>query len=137
MIVAMISFSFPLTLLMQCIFTRYTHRNFSLRSTSIIDLAIFALVVFWFERYEDYVLKDNDGFLLTEPHKTSHIFMQQFINDVRSGDFHFDWLLSAVAFLFWIRLISMLQLTPNFGPLILATKAMMIDLINFFVLLGI
>lgn len=62
------------------------------------------------------------------------MFMQRLLNDINTGDFHFDWLLAATAFLFWIRLIVMLQLTATFGPLIRTTVAMMSDLVTFFLL---
>ena len=132
MLVAMVSFAFPMQFLMTYIYACYTGRVFVIRMTSFIDLGIFGLVLFWFVKYEEYLYADNDGFGLSEPHKKSHVFMQRLINDIRTGAFHFDWLLSAVAFLFWIRLIFLLQLTNTFGPLILATKAMMQDLIVFF-----
>ena len=51
-----------------------------------------------------------------------------------TGDFHFDWLLSAVAFLFWLRLLFMLILTNTFGPLITITINMLRDLFIFFIL---
>ena len=60
--------------------------------------------------------------------------MWRLYNDQVSGDFHFDWLLGATAFLFWIRLIFMLQLTGVFGPLIRTTAALILDLITFFLL---
>ena len=58
--------------------------------------------------------------------------MQKLLDDINSGDFHFDWLLAATAFLFWIRMIFMLQLTHTFGPLIRTMVAMMMDLLTFF-----
>ena len=42
--------------------------------------------------------------------------------------------MAATAFLFWIRLIFMMQLTALFGPLIRTTAAMMGDLVTFFLL---
>ena len=132
MLVAMVSFSFPMQFLMTYIYARYTDRVFVVRMTSYIDLGIFGVVLFWFEKYEEYLYTENDGFGLSDPPKQSHLFMQRLINDIKTGEFHFDWLLSSVAFLFWIRLIFLLQLTLTFGPLILATQAMMKDLIVFF-----
>ena len=134
MFVAMVSFSFPFQLAMAYIYSRYTNRNFVLRSTSIVDMAIFGCVVLWFEKYEEYIHDGNAGFGLSDPPHEFHIFMQKFLNDINSGEFHFDWLLAGCAFLFWIRLIFMLQLTDVFGPLIRTTSAMMIDLFTFFLL---
>ena len=108
MFVAMISFSFPFQLLMAYIYSRYACRNFVLRSTSYIDIAIFTCVVVWFEKYEEYLYDENNGFNLEDPPHKYHKFMWRLLNDVASGDFHFDWLLAATAFLFWIRLIFML-----------------------------
>ena len=108
MIVAMISFSFPFQFLMSYIYSNYTKRNFIVRWTSLVDMAIFACVVVWFEKYEVYIHDDNVGFGLTDPPHKYHIFMQRMLNDNQSGDFHFDWLLAATAFLFWIRSIFML-----------------------------
>ena len=63
--------------------------------------------------------------------------MQALLEDNRTGEFHFDWLLSAVAFCIWLRLLFMLILTNTFGPLITITVNMMKDLTIFFVLFGI
>ena len=122
---------------MAYIYARYTDRVFVVRATSLVDLGIFFLVAFWFEKYEEYLLSENDGFGISKPPHRSHVFMQRLINDIRTDTFHFDWLLSSVAFLFWIRLIFLLQLTTTFGPLIRATLAMMKDLITFFLLFAI
>ena len=92
------------------------------------------LVAVWFERYEIYIHADNKGFGLTDPPHEYHIFMQELLEDNKTGRFHFDWLLSAVAFCFWLRLLFMLILTDVFGPLITITVCMMKDLMIFFVL---
>ena len=105
-----------------------------MRSSNYLDLAVFACVVVWFEKYEVYLHDDNAGFNLTDPPHEYHRFMQHLLNDVGTGEFHFDWLLAGTAFLFWIRLISMLQLTSVFGPLIRTTMAMLQDLMIFFML---
>lgn len=97
-------------------------------------MAIFTCVALWFEKFEEYIHDSNEGFNLTDPPHEYHIFMQRLLNDINTGDFHFDWLLAGTAFLFWIRLIFMLQLTNTFGPLIRTTVAMLQDLITFFLL---
>ena len=119
---------------MAWIFSKYSDRRFIMRSLSYLDLALFACVLIWFEQYEVYIHDENAGFYLSEPPHEYHRFMQRLLNDVSTGEFHFDWLLAATAFLFWIRLIFMLQLTTVFGPLIRITMAMMKDLITFFLL---
>ena len=134
MYIAMISFSFPFQFLMAYIYAVYTKRNMIIRTTTFVDMAIFACVVVWFEKFEVYIHDDNMGFGLTDPPHRYHRFMQRMMNDNTSGDFHFDWLLAATAFLFWIRLVFMLQLTSVFGPLIRTTAALMKDLITFFML---
>ena len=75
MFVAMISFSFPLQFLMAYIYARYTDRVFVVRATSLVDLGIFFLVAFWFEKYEEYLLSENDGFGISKPPHRSHVFM--------------------------------------------------------------
>jgi hypothetical protein len=60
--------------------------------------------------------------------------MQAMLDDINSGDFHFDWLLAAAAFVYWIRFLFMLQLTSLFGPLIRTITAMLRDLFQFLVL---
>ena len=60
--------------------------------------------------------------------------MQQLLEDNRTGDFHFDWLLAATAFGFWLRMLFMLILTNTFGPLIIITVQMMKNMSTFFVL---
>ena len=75
MFVAMVSFSFPFQLAMAYIYSKYTNRNFVLRSTSIVDMAIFGCVVLWFEKYEEYIHDGNSGFGLSDPPHEFHIFM--------------------------------------------------------------
>ena len=134
MYIAMVSFAFPLQILMAYIYSQYTDRNFSIRRTIYIDLAIFFCVLIWFEKFEEYMHDSNEGFGLEDPPHKYHIFMQRLLDDVNSGDFHIEWLLAATAFLFWIRLISMLELTNTFGPLIGTIVAMSKDLMIFFLL---
>jgi len=52
--------------------------------------------------------------------------------DIDSGQFHFDWLIAGVSFLFWMRLLMMLRLTLTFGPLLSITQAMMQNMMAFF-----
>ena len=134
MIVAMVSFALPFQLLISFVFSRFTNRNYVLRATSFLDIVFFILVVVWFYKYEVYIHSENKGFGLSDPPHNHHIFMQQLLEDNRTGNFHFDWLLSAVAFFVWLRLLFMLILTNTFGPLITITIRMMKDLVIFFVL---
>lgn len=75
MFVAMISFSFPAQILMAFIFSKYTESRFIMRASSYLDLAIFACVVVWFEKYEEYIHDKNEGFHLTDPPHEYHRFM--------------------------------------------------------------
>ena len=61
--------------------------------------------------------------------------MQMLLEDNRTGDFHFDWLLAICAFLYWTRMLLMLILTNTFGPLIIITVKMVEDMSVFFVLI--
>ena len=137
MVVAMVSFAFPFQLLISYIFSKLTNRNFVLRATSIFDMMIFFLVAVWFEKFEEYEHADNKGFGLMEIPEKEHMFMHQILEDNRTGNFHFDLLLAACAFMFWLRLLFMLILTNTFGPLITITVNMMRDLSIFFVLFSI
>jgi len=134
MVIAMVSVAFPFQLLASYIFSRFTNRNFQIRATSFFDMFIFAVVLVWFEKFEEYMYAENMGFGLTVPPAQEHIFMQQLLEDNRTGDFHFDWLLAACAFGFWLRMLFMLVLTNTFGPLIIITIRMMKDMSVFFVL---
>jgi hypothetical protein len=60
----------------------------------------------------------NLGFNLEVIPNEDSMFMEALLGDIESGDFYFDFLLAAFAFLFWIRLLLMLKLTSTFGPLI-------------------
>ena len=64
MIVAMAAFTFPLAMILTFTFTRYTNRNFNWRFSHVIDMCIFALVIVWFLKYEEYIHSENDGFRL-------------------------------------------------------------------------
>lgn len=117
---------------MSYIYSQLTSRNFTVRSTNLIDLVIVACFAVWFLKWQEYIRSENMGFNLEESPTQAQRLMQRLLNDVNSRDFHFDWLLAATAFLFWIRLIFMLQLTSTFGPLIRTMVAMMADLVIFF-----
>jgi hypothetical protein len=54
------------------------------------------------------------------------------LSNIATGKFHFDFLLAALAFLFWIRFMSMLQLTATFGPIIRICFKMLYDMATFF-----
>ena len=97
-------------------------------------MIIVLFVAIWLEKYEEYLHTDNLGMGISNPPKWEHKFMQQMIEDNKTGRFHFDVLLAATAFFFWIRLLMMLTLTFTFGPLITITIKMMKDLSIFFVL---
>jgi len=81
MLCAMISFAFPFQFVMSYIYAKYTNRNFKVRSTQIVDLAIFACVVVWFEKYEEMIHADNSGFNLSDPPNKYHQFMEKLLND--------------------------------------------------------
>ena len=52
--IASVTFMFPITLINKYIYTRMTARKFQLSSANMIDLTIFALVVFLWERIFEY-----------------------------------------------------------------------------------
>ena len=137
MVVAMVSFAFPFQVLMSYLYAQKTNRNFKFRTANIFDLTIFACVALWFEKYEVYIHDDNDGFKLSDPPTEYHRFMFRLLNDINTGEFHFDWLLALTAFLFWFRIIMMLQLTTYFGPLIKTCYSMLKDLAVFLLLFSI
>ena len=60
--------------------------------------------------------------------------MQSALEDIDSGKFHFDYLVAAVASLFWFRLLFMLELTFYFGPLIAIIANILADLAKFLLL---
>ena len=43
-----------------------------------------------------------------DPPHPYHKFLNNVVDDIKSGDFHFDWLMAATAFFFWIRMMLML-----------------------------
>jgi hypothetical protein len=62
MFVAMISFTFPIQILMASIFAKLTKRNFLFRTSYILDFCVFGVVFWWFIMYEIYLHADNEGF---------------------------------------------------------------------------
>ena len=110
MYVAMISFSFPLQIISQCIYAKLTKRVYRFRMLNAIDLIIFILVCVWFERFEVYMHTDNDGFSLEDPPTLYQKFMKSVHDDIESGTFHFDYLMAAVDGMMWFRLLFMLEL---------------------------
>jgi len=60
---------------MAWIFSKYSDRRFIMRSSSYLDLAVFACVLIWFEQYEVYIHDDNAGFYLSDPPHEYHRFM--------------------------------------------------------------
>ena len=118
MFVGMVSFAFPFQMIMSYIYSKLTDTRYVLRITAIFDLLITIFVAWWFVKFEEYTIADNEGFGLTVPPHPYHRFMQQLLEDIRTGEFHFDWLLAVTSFLFWMRLLLMLTLTNTFGPLL-------------------
>ena len=108
MVCAIISFALPFQFLMSYIYSNLTNRNFVVRTANIFDILIFICIVIWYEKYAEYSVMTNAGFRLEDPPHPHHMFMQKLMNDVNSGDFHFDWLLAVTAFFFWIRLFNMM-----------------------------
>lgn len=133
MYVAMISFTFPVYILTSALYAKLTNRVFVFKTSNAYDLFICSLVGVWFWRFEYYVHHPNEGYGLVEgkPYWTEIVF-KNIHDDIETGDFHFDWLIAAVSFFFWMRLLMMLQLTKWFGPLIAITSAMIVDMATFF-----
>lgn len=75
MIIACMSFALPLQIIMTYIYTKYTDRNLTLRTSYIIDIGIFICVAIWFEKYQEYNAADGDGFGLSDPPKQDHIWI--------------------------------------------------------------
>jgi hypothetical protein len=103
----------------------------------ILDLIMCVCIFIWFEMFEIYNHRDSVGFNLMDPPHPYHKFLNNVVDDIHSGAFHFDWLMAATAFFFWIRMMLMLTLTKTFGPLIRIITAMTKDLIIFFLLFSI
>ena len=85
MIVAMVSFALPFQLFINYVFARLTNRKYIFRATASLDLLFFILVTVWFYRYEVYIHANNKGFGLSDPPHEHHIFMQQLLEDNRTG----------------------------------------------------
>jgi hypothetical protein len=60
------------------------------------------------------------------------MFLQAILDHIHDESFNFDFLVAAVAFFFWARLLMMFQLTETFGPMIEIVIHMMHDLVIFF-----
>lgn len=52
--IAMISFTFPIQMLMAYIFARKTNRNFPIRFIYMLDTTVFLCILWWFEKYFEY-----------------------------------------------------------------------------------
>ena len=116
MIVAMVSFSFPVRMLVIRLYARYTERSISFSIDEFVDLILAGCVALWFERFVEYSLfRKADESIATTPEE---IFMYNVIQDIQTEEFHFDFLLALVAGLFWLRVLFMLKLTKTFGPMI-------------------
>ena len=135
--IGIIALTFPLQILLGVLYSKLTKRVFRLRSSNYLDFAICACILVWFEMFEIYNHRDSKGFGLMSPPHPYHKFLNNVVDDINSGNFHFDWLMAGTAFFFWIRMLFMLQLTQTFGPLIRIISAMGTDLVTFFFLFGI
>jgi len=132
--IALMTFSFPFQILANILFHRLTRRNYTFSFSQAYDMFICSLVAVWFWRLDYYKKKETLGFGLIDGEVTAlheQVF-QNIVEDLEGGIFHFDYLIAAVSFFFWMRLIMMLKLTKTFGPLISITTAMMVDMLAFF-----
>ena len=81
MYLAMISFAFPIQIIVNYIYTRLTGSRYVLRTSSILDMLIFISVGVWFWRFEVYIHADNGGFSLNHPNSPHeyHKLMQHLL----------------------------------------------------------
>jgi hypothetical protein len=63
--------------------------------------------------------------------------MYALLNERRLKEFRFDLLLACVAFCFWMRFLFMLFLTKSFGPMLSMVIKMVLEIGDFFALMGI
>ena len=76
----------------------------------------------------------NDGLGLEPEPSLAETFIDAVLLNIKTGKFHFDFLLAAISFFFWIRFLSMLQLTATFGPIIRICVRMLSDMATFFII---
>lgn len=71
MVLAMISLTFPLQIILQYIFAKLTNRVFFIRMQNVADILIACCVIVWFYVYDHFYDCHNDGYNLTgtSPHK--------------------------------------------------------------------
>ncbi len=81
-----------------------------------------------------YSTDKNDGLGLEPEPTLAETFIDAVLMNIEVGKFHFDFLLAAIAFFFWIRFLCMLQLTSTFGPIIRICIKMLSDMAKFFVI---
>jgi len=106
--IGIIALTFPLQILLGYLYSKLTKRVFTLRASNYLDLAISVCILIWFEMFEIYNHRDSVGFNLMTPPHPYHKFLNNVVDDIKTGNFHFDWLMAATAFFFWIRMLFML-----------------------------
>ena len=68
MYIAMISFAFPVGILVRYIYAKLTGIRYVFWMTQLLDLLITTLVGIWFYRFEVYIHAENEGFGIEPPH---------------------------------------------------------------------
>lgn len=130
--IALVTFTLPIRTLMVKIFTKKTLRNYRfLNFNTIIDLSLFLGVFIWFIRYEQLLLRKDDE-TLDLNHRQQVIL--NLVNDMDTGRFKFDILLSFVVGLFWLKVLFFFRLTRTFGPMIKIIAAMIKEMAIFCVI---
>lgn len=102
------AFAFPLQIATNFLFCNLTKRKFYWRASHLIDLGAAVAVLVWLIKHSEYKRVTNEGFGLDVPSTSDQMFLQAILDHIRDESFNFDFLVAAVAFFFWARLLMML-----------------------------
>lgn len=127
---------FPVLIFGKFVFSKLTNKSFIITGSNITDLVIVTLVIttrcitFYYDNKE----LSESLFNETEDNLVHVKFMGNMIDDIKEDRFHFDYLMASFTAVLWFRVIVMLRLTEQFGPLTTMIANMVVIVIKFLII---
>ena len=129
-------FMFPIAFFCKYIYSRLTRTTFFITSANVVDFICFILTCTFWVVTDIYDHRDL-RYPIFNPvdDQISYVrFMGNAIQDISDDYFHYDFLLAAITAMLWFRIVIMMRLTSNFGPVIVMISNMISIVLNFLVL---
>jgi len=148
LVISCIYLMFPLDIIIRKFYLKNTNRPAqSLSAMIVFDLALFIVVIILINDYYRFQKYDTENRWQEEDYGHMENLMINIIwyrhcsstqNDVlicaKSTKYHFDWLLTVMVFLVWMKMLLYFRVNKEFGPLLKMVELMSEELTKFTVI---